>query len=328
MKKEVKRIICCTVALVMLLSSLCIFGVGAATDNTVRVIVQNETFAAADGAPWIGKLIDTEITLQSDDSMESVLERAVKNGGYQFTVSDYGYISSVNGLAEYAVNGSGGWMAALNDWFTADATTAYTVSNGTLRAGDELVLQYSCSWGADVGSLYGNFDTSLQKLTVSGGTLSQPFDPDEYEYDLYIGSDEAEISLIPEAYNKNYQVRTYLNEYRAADESAYIRRGTPIKVVDGDSVYVGIGSIYWPSMNTYAGTAEQTIYTFNIKKTVVKGDINGDGVLDIQDITLLQRHLAEYVTLTESQLIAADVDGDGEVNINDATAMQRILAEY
>ena len=82
-------------------------------------------------------LLDTEIALNGDDSMESVAERAIKNGGYDFTVSEYGYISSVNGLAEYAYQGSGGWMATLNDWFTADGTASYTVENGGLQAGDD-----------------------------------------------------------------------------------------------------------------------------------------------------------------------------------------------
>ena len=44
-------------------------------------------------------------------------------------------------------------------------------------------------------------------------------------------------------------------------------------------------------------------------------------------MTLLQRHLAEFEALTEAQLAYADVDGDGKINVHDVTQLQRILAE-
>ena len=57
------------------------------------------------------------------------------------------------------------------------------------------------------------------------------------------------------------------------------------------------------------------------------GDVNGDGTVNINDATDIQRHLAELKTLTDSDLAAADTNGDGKVNINDATHLQRFLAE-
>ena len=57
------------------------------------------------------------------------------------------------------------------------------------------------------------------------------------------------------------------------------------------------------------------------------GDVNGDGTVNINDATDIQRHLAELKTLTDSELAAADTNGDGKVNINDATHLQRFLAE-
>lgn len=60
---------------------------------------------------------------------------------------------------------------------------------------------------------------------------------------------------------------------------------------------------------------------------IVPGDFNGDGALTINDVTLLQRHLAEFEALTEEQLLLADSNDDGRINVDDVTAMQRILAE-
>lgn len=59
----------------------------------------------------------------------------------------------------------------------------------------------------------------------------------------------------------------------------------------------------------------------------VLGDANGDGVVNIRDITAIQRHIAEYQPLTDLNLLAADVDGNGKVDISDATWIQRCLAE-
>lgn len=64
------------------------------------------------------------------------------------------------------------------------------------------------------------------------------------------------------------------------------------------------------------------------QKLFVLGDTNGDGTVNICDVTALQRHLADLTTLTDSELAAADANGDGVVDINDATYLQMYLAEY
>ena len=58
------------------------------------------------------------------------------------------------------------------------------------------------------------------------------------------------------------------------------------------------------------------------------GDVNGDGIVNINDVTAIQQHLAEYVFLEGIFLHAADVDQNGEVKIDDATLLQEFLAEY
>ena len=58
------------------------------------------------------------------------------------------------------------------------------------------------------------------------------------------------------------------------------------------------------------------------------GDINLDGKIDVNDVTALQRHLADLSTFTDPQLALADANGDGVVDINDATHLQKYLAEY
>ena len=58
------------------------------------------------------------------------------------------------------------------------------------------------------------------------------------------------------------------------------------------------------------------------------GDANCDGILNVRDLTAIQRHIDESSLLTGDRLIAADINIDGTVDINDATALQRYFAEY
>ena len=58
------------------------------------------------------------------------------------------------------------------------------------------------------------------------------------------------------------------------------------------------------------------------------GDADGDGNVNINDVTMIQRYLAELETLEGIYLHAADANQDGTVDIADATAIQMYLAEY
>ena len=58
------------------------------------------------------------------------------------------------------------------------------------------------------------------------------------------------------------------------------------------------------------------------------GDVNGDDIISIYDVTQIQRHLAEYELLQGIYDHVADVNGDGFIDINDATDLQKYLAEY
>ena len=76
--------------------------------------------------------------------------------------------------------------------------------------------------------------------------------------------------------------------------------------------------------------------TFLISNTTFKGDVNNDGVITIDDATMLQRHLAEYTNADGSAIIdvndaeifaKADVNSDNRISIRDVTEIQRIIAE-
>ena len=256
----------------VLLALLCVISLmsfaltaSAADVQKVRVIVKNTTFSKADGAAWDGVMLDDYVTLTQGSSMQSVVEDALNNNDCAYTMNDWGYLSTINGLSEYAANGSGGWMMTLNDWFTSEASTAYTVENNGIKDGDEIVVMYSLYWGADLGSAWGNTDTHLSKLSVSNGTLDSEFVPSKTSYMLTIDNDEG-VKITPEAINKNYQVRVYKNEYQPETNGAELNKNAEIDVKNGDTLYIGIGSDHWPTMET---TSNETVYEIKIHKTAL-----------------------------------------------------------
>lgn len=60
--------------------------------------------------------------------------------------------------------------------------------------------------------------------------------------------------------------------------------------------------------------------------TYVLGDVDGVPGININDATVVTKHVAGSVTLEGDNLLAADVDGVKGVNINDATTITKYVA--
>lgn len=56
------------------------------------------------------------------------------------------------------------------------------------------------------------------------------------------------------------------------------------------------------------------------------GDVNGDGNISIDDVTDIQKYMAEMLDFTYEQIQLADTDRNGEVTIDDVTLIQKHLA--
>ena len=55
--------------------------------------------------------------------------------------------------------------------------------------------------------------------------------------------------------------------------------------------------------------------------TGVKGDVNGDGMVSVTDISKVAAHLKSIKSLTDEEFAVADVNGDGKVNVADLSAI-------
>ena len=261
-----------------------------ATIGKVHVIIENSVCPMTESsskngnktefdtkkAGLYGTFIDKWYDLGEKDTMMSCILKALQMNGYGWegTGGDgYGitYIAGIfkdtnkngkldaneNILSEFDGGAGSGWMGTLNDWFVNEGFAAFTAKNGALENGDEIHVMYTTNLGVDIGGTWYNENTSLEKLQISGGTLSPSFSGSQTEYTLVISKDKAEVTVTPTAANKNYQARIFLNSYNK--DSARYKMTETISVKSGDILYVGVGEKGWPTMNAGGVGTKYTI---------------------------------------------------------------------
>lgn len=238
----------------------------------VHVIVENTTYLDESLPASLKKtIIDGYYDLTDCDSMMTVALKALEGAEYTWNRGgyDYGttYLASVEKdggtLAEFTGGPNSGWMGTKNDWFVNASFSDFRYTNGGLADGDEIHLMYTTKLGADIGGTWSGTDTSLQSMTVNGGTeLSPAFSSTTTSYVLTIPEETTGVTVRFSAANKNYQARMYLNSYK--DENSRYMSGDMLSVTSGDVIYVGVGERAWGSMNN-GGTA--TKYTIQVVKS-------------------------------------------------------------
>ena len=67
--------------------------------------------------------------------------------------------------------------------------------------------------------------------------------------------------------------------------------------------------------------------SIEIEPDILVGDANGDGKIDVSDVTTVQKIAAELIDPTDVQKKAADTTGDGAITVMDATLIQKYIAE-
>ncbi len=239
------------------------------TVGKVYVSIENNTYPGGD---FTGTIAGGWYDLGENDSMMTCVLKALKQAGYSWQGTsgsskdknaDYSitYLSSIEkdgkSLGEFDGNSKSGWMGTLNDWFVNQGFHAFTVKNGQLENGDEIHVMFTMAYGEDLGGTWNNNSTKLAGLTVSGGTLSPTFSGSQTDYTLIISGDKANVTVKPEAVNKNYQARIFLNRYN--QDSARYKRTETISVKSGDILYVGVGENGWPTMNASSVGTKYTI---------------------------------------------------------------------
>ena len=100
----------------------------------------------------------------------------------------------------------------------------------------------------------------------------------------------------------------------------------PLTLDDADFA-ITMPHVLYQNLEGVAGAdypAPFVILTLTIEDDIAYGDINGDGFINMGDVSRILSHIAGSESLTETELQAADVSGDGLVNMMDIS----LVLEY
>ena len=88
--------------------------------------------------------------------------------------------------------------------------------------------------------------------------------------------------------------------------------------------YAEISGLKFVDLGTQEREASGELFDYNVFK---KGDVNLDGKIDIDDVTLIQKWLADYEELSAIQRCNAIVcESYSKINIDNATDIQKYIA--
>ena len=174
---------------------------------------------------------------------------------------------------------------------------------------------------------------------------------------LFLQDSANDWALLGDVYSEKFTVPAGFRVYsgctniKLQEREAYI--AAPVTLVegaqyqwylDGEAIEGATGETYavYGKTGTYSvkitapDGAEKTVDTLRVTEIrssdLLYGDANGDGSINIRDVVLIRKYLADYDYDTESSSVdiapGADANGDGEVSIRDVVLLRKYLADY
>ena len=86
-------------------------------------------------------------------------------------------------------------------------------------------------------------------------------------------------------------------------------------------VSVGTANVYLTLNNN------QAVCSVTVEKQYLKGDVNGDGKINIKDWNILYAYINETMILSSEELQRADVNEDGKINVKDLNRLYEHITE-
>jgi hypothetical protein len=241
-----------------------------------------------------GLIGTTAIPVDLYNEVEAGTWRVVQNVPGTEGVSGTGYLA----VLHFHVVGADGGSSAL------------TLSNGVLS--NNLAEEITATWsGASVAIA----DTNPPTVTI---TPLSP-DPTENTTPTFTGSasDESDISAVEYRVDDgDWTVATASDG--AFDSPAEDYTFTTASLADGEH------TVYVRATDSAGNTTAEVDYasdSFTIQP-VSPGDANGDGTIDVLDITRVERAIADL----DPDTAGSDANQDGMINVLDITRIERIIA--
>ena len=209
-----------------------------------------------------------------------------------------------------------------------------TVRNGVYHPSEDCAVM-TVSYAND-GSFYLMRNGSYLTTRAEGGTLGFEAEPNEYSLWTMSPSGYDDTVFIDSVnavkYNKVQRLQVYsgtVTTYGAGTTPAF-----RFELYTTDKHYWDEGVVTKEPTALEDGVLTRTCLLCGehsdepIDAVRLLGDTDGDGKITVNDVTEIQRYLAEYEMPAAFDLSAADTDESGTVTILDVTCLQRWLASY
>ena len=237
-----------------------------------------------------------------------------------------------------------------------------TLTDNTAESSGLILQKQSSAFNTITYVIKNNVEGQWQKMAVLANNTTEPIefklsDPNN-EWVIIADDESAGLDNLGEVLDNNFVIPAkgmLIAVDKASYESVGLTSNTgKVTVKHVDSVtnkvideFVVAGEIgtYYQTMQTNAGLKYKLNYTegdvvgvfTEEPQTVVyyydylvpdsvKIDLDGNGKLNIKDVTVLQRGLVKMTELTDEQLAVSDCNYDGTFDINDITMLQKHLA--
>lgn len=131
------------------------------------------------------------------------------------------------------------------------------------------------------------------------------------------------------------QVAGYVAAAESAKEAAEKARDEAQSIVGGDFMDKNVYDPQGKARDIFAyvdemlGSAGAQVAKATLPKGRMRGDVNGDGELDVTDVEMVRLHVSGSAVMTdEVQLWCADIDNNGKYNGMDATYLRTAIASH
>ena len=142
-----------------------------------------------------------------------------------------------------------------------------------------------------------------------------------YVIEDYIIDDENDITTI----EKDTTVSDFIGKFIVGNKYSVKVYSITISEPGGEEIYTELGE------DDLVGTGTRTVIYMGIDPVasfdnIVRGDIDGDGSIDIADVAKLFRHIKNKAQITgDNYLKAAEIDGDEGYDIGDVSKLYRYI---
>ncbi len=264
----------------------------------------------------------------------TVVLKAYSNNGNSKVISDV-YFNYVDAPSGYSIDSNKSTTYVYNDDKNNAVTISYTVNNNVYcRA--KLIVEKN-------GSIYGSADMGTNKsITIAFS--------DTGTYYIYLevsneagkikGTNSSGATVVNVIEEVKYTLRYDANGGSGAPASETKVHNETLQLSDSipsRSGYVFNGwtktpsaskADYWPG-NSVTENSNMTLYAIWVKKPssnyYVKGDVNGDGIINQMDLTMIQKHIIGKIELNAKQFEAADLNDDGKISLLDLSILRKYL---